>query len=371
MNIFWILYILLAFVLSFATTAGLMPSLLRLCRRRGIYDIPDARKVHHQNIPRMGGILFIPSMLIGVCSAMAIGIKDAPEALTMTSLFVTIGMFLIYLIGLLDDLFGIKAGIKFAIQFVVSLFLPLCGLYIHNLYGLFGLYELPIWVGYPLTVFVSLLIVNAINLIDGIDGLASSLSMIAITVFGLLFLKNELYFYSLYSFALVGSVAAFFLYNMFGKVERGTKTFMGDTGSLSLGYALTFLAVRYVMTNGNPTPLWNCPTALLVPFTLLIVPCFDLVRVALMRFKRGFPIFSPDKSHLHHKCMQAGFSMHLTLLLIVGLQIGFGLFNWVLVLAKASTSVVVTSDVVIYILFILWLNFKKKRLAQTSSKAHE
>lgn len=359
----WIIYLFTAFLLSLCMTGLFMPMLLKLCKRRGIYDIPDERKVHHSNnIPRLGGVLFIPCMLGGVAGAMVlmmIKTEGSMVQFTMPTLFAVIGMFLLYLIGLLDDLFGMPATLKFFIQLIVSFFLPFCGLYIHNLYGFLGIYEIPAWLGFPFTMFISLLIVNAINLIDGIDGLASSLSFIAITVFGVLFFLHGMTFYALYCMALLGTVLVFFFYNMFGNPEKGTKTFMGDTGSLTLGYALAFLTIRYIMT-GHPHAIAGemGGTALLVPFTLVIVACFDLVRVACLRIKRGVSIFYPDKTHIHHKCLQAGFNMHISLILIISLQLFFCFVNLGLICLDCSVSLIVFLDIAIFSLFNLWLNHR-------------
>ena len=359
MELKWILYLLCSLVVSFGLTAVLMRPLLRLCKRRGIYDLPDERKVHHRGIPRLGGVLFMPAMLMGASATimvqMLVDYRGFPT-LTMNVCVMFVGMFLIYLIGLLDDLFGLKASLKFLIQLFVSLFLPFCGLYMHNLYGLFGLYELPAWLCYPLTVFVSLLIVNAINLIDGIDGLASGLSVMAIAAFGFFFFSHEMYYYALYCASLVGTVSAFFLYNMFGRVSKCTKTFMGDTGSLTLGYALTFLSIRYMMTCTATSPHQMHATALLVPYTLILVPCFDLVRVSLMRLWRHKPIFSPDKTHIHHKLLAAGFSMHASLLVILGLQAAFCGLNWLLVVTDFSASLVLMVDIAVFVAFHLLLD---------------
>lgn len=367
MDIANILYMLTAFGLSTITTFILMPMLLRLCKRRGMYDIPDERKVHRiNNIPRLGGVLFIPAMSVGVAGTMVFMMtnnSDKFSQFNMSTILVIIGMFLLYLIGLLDDLFGMPATLKFAIQLIVSIFLPFCGLYIHDLYGLFGLEEIPAWLSFPITVFVSLLIVNAINLIDGIDGLASSLSFLAILAFGILYYFENLLFYSLYCMGLLGSILVFFIYNIFGNPQKGTKTFMGDTGSLTLGYALAFLTIRYIMI-GNPQHVEttdNNNITFLVPFTLVIVPCFDLVRVACLRIKRGVSIFFPDKTHIHHKCLHAGFSMHGALGLIIALQLSFCLINYLLLIGNCCISVIVGIDIAIFMAFNLWLNYKIRK----------
>lgn len=356
----YIFYILIATLVSFATTALCMPALLKLCKRRGMYDIPNERKVHHGNIPRLGGVLFMPSMLLGASAAailmMATNHDVFANSFSLTSLLIVIGMFMIYLIGLFDDMFGMRANLKFIIQTIVALFLPFCGLYIHNLYGFCGIYEIPMWLGYAFTIFISLVIVNAINLIDGIDGLASSLALIAMLAFGFLFLTHGLYFYALYCFALSGSVFAFWFFNMFGKTNNCTKTFMGDTGSLTLGYALAFVAIRYIMIGGTMTFV-NDSTALIIPFTLLLVPCFDSARVAIMRLARGRHIFHPDKTHIHHKCLRAGFSMHTSLVIIVLLQLFFCLTNWLIVHFSGGINMIVVIDVLLYVVFNLWLNY--------------
>lgn len=371
MNQLWPLYIIIAFVLSTGMTALLMPVLLRLCKRRGIYDLPDGRKVHHHNnIPRLGGVLFIPSMLVGVAGAMLLmkmNEERMMSSVNMLTLLIVIGMFLIYLIGLLDDLFGMPATLKLAIQFVVTIFLPFCGLHIGSFYGVFGLTDMPLWLAYPITVFVSLLIVNAVNLIDGIDGLASGLSFLAILCFGLIYYHEGLIFYALYCTGLLGTVLVFFLFNMFGNATKGTKTFMGDTGSLTLGYALTFLSIRY-MTAGMPhtVPCLSDSAPFLIPFTLMIVPCFDLVRVACLRIKRKVSIFFPDKTHIHHKCLRAGFTMRQALVLIVLLQAGYFVLNCGLDMTGCNINLIVGIDILVFLLFNVWLN---RRIARNEKSA--
>jgi len=361
----WTLYILFATIVSFAATALSMPVLLQMCRSHGFYDVPNERKIHRNNIPRLGGLLFIPCTLIAITITiylMSDGRRSSLfSSVSVTTFMIVTGMFLTYLIGLLDDLFGLSAGLKFGIQFVVMCFLPINGIYIHNLYGLLGLYELPLWVSYALTVFISLLIVNAINLIDGIDGLASTLSVMALATLGLLFKSQGMQFYSIYCFALVGTVAAFWMFNMFGNEKKGTKTFMGDTGSLTLGFSLTFLSIRYMIIDDVSTGFCEDILPILVPFTLLVVPCFDLVRVATMRIVHGKPIFHPDKTHIHHKCLRAGFTMHASLCIIVLLQILYMLVNTAIAHFGGGMNSIVFFDALAFIGFNLWLNYRIAR----------
>lgn len=354
------IYPLISFVVSAICALILMPWLLKFCKRRGLYDLPNERKVHHCKVPRLGGVLFMPCAMMGIAAVLIIMMLSNAELpnFTASSYLILTGVFLIYLIGLLDDILGLSARLKFIIQFIASLFLPLCNLYINNLYGLMGFYEIPMWIGYPLTVFVCLLIVNSINLIDGIDGLASGLSLIALTAFTVFFYRLHAMNYAMFSLGLMGAVSVFFYFNMFGKVENMTKTFMGDTGSLILGYALSYLAIKLAMDNNAVLPYR--PGALLMSYSMLILPTFDLIRVALFRMKKGVSIFHADKTHIHHKFLSAGFSMHQALVAILSLQLLFCGLNALLYRLGMDFSIIVVIDVVLFTLVQVGLTKLKK-----------
>ena len=358
----------LSFLVSAVTAYLIMPWLLRLCKRRGLYDMPNERKVHHNKIPRLGGVLFMPCTMMGMTVALLAMLYLGVELpnFTLSTILILIGIFLIYLIGLLDDILGLPAKFKFLIQFIASLFLPLCNLYFNNLYGFMGIHEIPMWVGYPLTIFICLLVVNSINLIDGIDGLASGLSLIALGAFSFLFYQLEALHYAIFSMGLMGAVVVFFYFNMFGKVEKMTKTFMGDTGSLILGYSLSYLAIKLAMDNDAVLPYR--PSALLMSFTLLLIPTFDLIRVALFRLKNGVSIFHADKTHIHHKFLAAGYSMRVSLLCILGLEMAYCLVNGALFSLGVSFSVIFCLDVVLFTLVQLLLSHQiKTRGKQTAA----
>ena len=224
---------------------------------------------------------------------------------------------------------------------------------------MFGLHELPVWFSYPFTVFVILLVVNSINLIDGIDGLASGLCICILAAYIFLYLQMERTFvYALVASGLLGSLVAFFYFNMWGKAEKGTKTFMGDSGSLFLGYAIAYLSIKYA-TN-NPAVLPYRGYALLVSYTLLIVPTFDVIRVALFRLYRGKPIFEADKSHIHHLVMAAGFSMHQAWAVIMGLFLFFCGLNAALYVWGVSDTWIVILDVMAFCLFHVAMCFCAK-----------
>lgn len=357
-----LLYPLCALVSSIIATLIIMPFLLDICKKRGLYDMPNERKVHANKIPRLGGVVFAPAMLIGICislGVMAITRTTEMPTFKMSTLAILSGMFLIYCIGVLDDVLGLNARFKFMVQFVAALFMPLCGLYLNNLYGFMGIHEIPIWVSYPLSIFISLLVVNSINLIDGIDGLASGLGLIALGVLFFSFYELHITIYTIFTAALMGTIMVFMYFNLFGSVARNRKTFMGDTGSLILGYALAFLAFKYAMYNPNVLPYRA--DALLLAYTILIVPTFDLIRVALARLKNGVSIFHADKTHIHHKFMAIGFSMRTTLYLILGLQIGFCIANSVMYKLGISSTIIVAFDVLVFCGLHFYLNQRIKK----------
>lgn len=360
-----LLYPLVSFLVSLTVTLLVMPWLLRFCKERGLYDMPNDRKVHKNKIPRMGGVLFAPAMIIGMVAVMVIMVVRGEHDLISFGLSTTLlfaALFLIYSIGLIDDVLGLDAKIKFTIQFLAALFMPVCNLYINNLYGFCGFHEIPAYVGYPLTIFISLLIINAVNLIDGIDGLASGLGIICIAVFTGIFINLESLIYPVFTMGMLGTLIAFFYFNMFGKVEKGTKTFMGDTGSLILGYVIAFLCIKYAMFNPNvfSNTAGSCP--ILVSYTLVILPVFDLCRVAVERLLKHKGIFSPDKTHMHHLFLASGFSMHRTLACMLGLQVFFDILNAVLFFAcHVPSSYIVPLDIVVYSLVVVALKRTAKR----------
>ena len=357
----------ISFIVSALLAFLTMPWLLNFCKRRGLYDMPNERKVHHNKIPRLGGVLFMPCTMVGLVVSLLFLLwcdGDMPR-FTLSAFLISTGIFLIYLTGLLDDILGLPARIKFVIQLIASLFLPLCNLYINNLYGFMGIYEIPMWIGYPLTAFLCLLIVNSVNLIDGIDGLASGLSIVALTAFTIIFFQLGVSHYAIFTMGLLGGLSVFFYYNMFGKVENCTKTFMGDTGSLILGYSLSYLFFKLAMENNAVLP--HMSDGLMVGATLLIVPTFDLIRVAMRRLMKGCSIFHADKTHMHHRFLAAGFTMHQTLVIILAIQIGFCLLNAGLYSLKIGSTYILPIDIVLFILIQLYLDRRIKKVNDHAS----
>lgn len=323
--------------------------LLALCHKRGLYDLPSSRKVHQSGVPRLGGVVFVPAMLIGaVGSALVMYVMGMPIPDTLHPSFLSfcIGSLLLYFIGVVDDLFSISARIKFGVQLLVAMTFPASGLYLDNLYGFLGVGVLPLWLSWPLTVFLLLLIINAVNLIDGIDGLAGGLVFMALSIFGVHFLTLAHIPLVVLCASLGGAIFAFLFFNIAGDVERKTKTFMGDSGSLFLGVVLGYLIILYAQQDTTILPAHA--DGLVVSYTMLLVPCLDLCRVALSRLCRHQGIFVADKTHLHHKLMDSGLSMRRTLLAILALQTGLVVLNLFMDSCSVAMEWIVLADVVVF-----------------------
>ena len=326
-----ILYIFAAFILSAACGFIFIPQIIKFCRKKGLYDPPGGRKIHRNNIPRLGGISFVPSMMIATLIVVMVNNAEySTQKITLSSWSVSffVGLLLIYGMGIVDDLLGLGARTKFSVQTIAALLLPLSGLYINNLYGFCGIHEIPFAVGLPMTVFVIIFTCNAINLIDGIDGLSGGLTFISLTGFLMCFLRDDLLLYCILISGLMGVLVSFLYFNIWGSVAANHKIFMGDSGSLSLGFILGFLLVKYTMDD-KETMVFHRDSMLLA-YSLLVVPTFDVVRVALLRIIHRKHIFQADKNHIHHKLMRTGLSQHQALVTILMMAVAFIALNMIM-----------------------------------------
>ena len=346
------LFVLLSFLLSCMIARVIIPKITLISEKKKLFDLPDERKVHTGAVPRLGGVSFFPTIMFSVSFTLALRYifdyyipgKIADHVLP-EFLFLTCGLTLLYLIGTADDLIGVRYKKKFLVQILASFFFPISGVYINEVYGLFGIHSIPIYIGIPFTILLVVFITNAINLIDGLDGLASSLSGVALVTLGILFLQRDLLCYAILAFAVFGVLLPFFYYNVFGRAEDGTKIFMGDTGSLTLGYILSFLTIKYAMNN-NEFDFINSG-AIIIAFSTLIVPMLDVIRVVLLRLRLHKNPFQPDKNHIHHKFLAMGISHRKTMLSILGIACLFALSN-IWLLPYVNINILFVIDVVVW-----------------------
>lgn len=354
------LLIALSLLISIILSALIIPRILVVAYRKKLFDIPDERKVHNRIVPRLGGISFVPTILFSLAFTTGfrylIGYEIPVESLHYIIpefYFLACGLTLLYLTGIKDDLVGLRYRSKFLVQIVAATLIPLSGLWINNLYGIFGIDELTPWLGIPFTILLTVFIVNAINLIDGIDGLASGLSSISLLALGSLYIYYDQWIYAMLAFATLGVLLPFFYYNVFGKVDRCKKIFMGDTGSLTLGYILAFLAISY--TNNNPERAPYSEGAIVIAFSTLIVPMFDVIRVILVRARNHKGLFNADRNHIHHKFLDMGFSSRKAMISILTMALSFSVINMTLI-SYVNNNVLFIMDIVVWVGLNVWFD---------------
>jgi len=345
-----LLLTIFAFVLSAVFGFFMIPQIMNFCKRKKLYDIPNERKVHKNAIPRLGGISFMPSMLLAFFLAIIVMdhiTGEEPLTISLWTCSFFISLMLIYGVGIIDDLIGLGAKMKFGVQIAAATLMPLSGLYINDLYGFLGFHEIPYWFGAPLTVFIIVFIDNAINLIDGIDGLAGGLAFLALGGFLACFLREGVITYSILIAGLMGVLIPYLYFNIWGSVEHNRKIFMGDSGSLTLGFILGFLFVKFAMH--NPNVMMYHKDGLVLSITMLIVPMFDVVRVVIMRLTHHRPLFDADKNHIHHKLMRMGLSQHQALCFILCTALAFAVLNLVMVfLFDTPLTYVLLADILVF-----------------------
>ena len=367
--IFWIVNCCMALLLCIFFAGIVIPQILLIAFRKQLFDLPDERKIHHCAVPRLGGIAFKPvvfftiALLLGI--NMALGHSEILFEIgndVRSLAFAFCSIMLLYLVGMADDLIGIRYRAKFVIQILCGVMLIAGGIYINNLHGILGIHAVPLWLGYPLTILIVVFIINAINLIDGIDGLASGLCSIACLFYGLTFFMLHQHIYAMLAFATLGVLVPFFYYNVFGNPEHGRKIFMGDTGSLTVGMMLCFLSLKLIMCGTDDNTGHINP--MLLAFSPLLVPCCDVVRVYLHRVRNGKNPFLPDKNHIHHKLLAIGMRQRTAMITIVSVSTVFILFN-ILLSLYLDVNWIVLVDILIWTLANIQLT---KRIGQLQSK---
>ncbi len=367
---YWIQNYILTLAISILLAGLIIPKILLIAFRRKLFDTIDERKIHLGVVPRLGGIAFLPAFAFSFCLVVGYNLRFGSDQM-LTALgpnvipifFQVCALMLIYLVGLADDLIGVRYRAKFVLQIISGILIVSSGVYISNLYGFLWINQWYEWIGWIVTVIAVIFVVNAINLIDGIDGLASGLSAVALVWYSYVFYTSGEYICLLISGATLGTLVPFFYYNVFGSAESHTKIFMGDTGSLTIGLMLVFLTLE----------IFNLPAAyhphdsniFIIAVAPLILPCFDVIRVFFHRVRKGRNPFLPDKSHIHHKLLALGFHQWQALILIVLTDMIFVLVN-VALSGLMQPTWLILGDIALWIVLNLMLTklirIREKRL---------
>lgn len=290
--------IIIAGLLAFIITLTVIPAIITVARVKKLYDVPDdERKLHKKPIPSLGGL----GMFIGFIITILLLINFSSEAPEFQ--YYIAASLIIFFLGIKDDIIIISPIKKCIGQlFAAAILVYKAKLVITNMGGLFGVHELNTACSYLLTMFALVVIINAFNLIDGVDGLAGSLGLISSLVFGVFFLINHNIPYAVLAFTFAGSLVAFLIYNF-----HPAKIFMGDTGSLLIGLVNSILVIKFIET-GNHSSFYPVTASPAIGFGILLVPLMDTLRVFAIRIMNGRSPFKPDRSHIHHLLLNRGFN---------------------------------------------------------------
>ena len=278
---------LLAFAIGLVLSWVLTPYVKKLAFRLGAVDKPNARKVHHTIMARLGGLAIYLGFMAGAITCMQ---------LTKDVVGILVGGTIITLVGIADDIFQLTAKAKLLGQIVAALVLVGFGVRIEWLNNPFGGYFYLDYLSMPFTVFWVVSFTNVVNLMDGLDGLAAGVSAIASVTIILVALQQGLYPVAVITAALAGGTLGFVRYNF-----NPATIFMGDTGSLFLGYMLAAISIYGAVKSA-------ATIALIVPAIALGLPIMDTAFAIARRYLNGKPIFQPDKGHIHHRLLAMGFS---------------------------------------------------------------
>lgn len=292
-----LLQVLASGIVTFGTVIITIPILIKVAYLKNLYDKPDGdRKLHSSYIPTLGGISIFLAFFIGFSiSGMASQFAGYP--------YLSAALVLLFFTGLKDDLIGLSPLKKLGLEIIVGGLIILgSGVYIDSFYGVFGVHDLAFPVAFAVTLFTMIVVINAYNLIDGVDGLAGGIGIIATAYFGFGFLMAGQAEMAVMAFILSAALGGFLVFNF-----KPASIFMGDTGSLIVGFLLSVLAIQFIQLNEIPAfnEVFGYASPIL-PIAILIVPLYDTIRVFIRRAKRKQSPFSPGKDHVHHELMRMG-----------------------------------------------------------------
>ena len=354
-------------LLAVALAMYIIPRILMVSVKKELNLPPRLSDKSKRTVPRLGGVSLFPIMVISVGAAVVSCLMDMTgeqslfdgesESSFVQYMFAIAGLTTMYLLGVMDDLIGVSFLSKIGIQFLASLLIPLSGLYINDLHGLLGIYELPAWLGILGTMVTIWFISNAIPMLDDIDGLASGLAMLAFSVLGILAFIASQPFLLMICAAMVGMLIPFFLRNVMGWRIGWRNIYLGDTGGLTIGYMLAFVVVALSRQGGNTLP----DGIIMVCFGTLLLPMFDVVRVAIMRTVNNRSVFDRDNNHIHHRLMMGGMSPGNVLITIILVTAFFVLLNVVGVWLEWNLSLLLIGNVTCWMMLQVVISYFKNK----------
>ena len=336
---------LTSFIVSFIFVCIATPILIKIGLRFGFVDQVNQRKIHRGAIPRIGGIGISLGTLLPIF-LLCFFVHSGVEIKTTNNMMLYFGGGLaISLLGLVDDIKGVNAKIKLLFQIVIAFFATQHGELIESLPMPWGRLELGVF-GYVLTIFWIIGIINAFNLIDGMDGLSSGITLFSSLTLAMLAIANEYLPTALVALALAGAVTGFLIYNF-----NPARIFMGDSGSMFIGYILAVLSLRSQSKA-------HAVVSIMVPIIAMGVPIIDTTLAFMRRILRHQSIFAADRQHIHHFLLSLGFNQRKTVLILYAVSVLFTILSMVMIFNKnVDTFLIVIIFAIIVFVIIKKLGY--------------
>jgi UDP-GlcNAc:undecaprenyl-phosphate GlcNAc-1-phosphate transferase len=316
--------IILTFFTAFFVVLLSTPALIKVAILKRLFDEPgDERKLHKRMIPTIGGIIIFAGTLFSF--SLWFPVEKIHEFDVMVKSindfkYIVATVLILFFVGVKDDIIGTAPIKKLVAHVIVGMILvQMAEIKLTSMHGILGITNLPAWAGVFVSLFTYIVVVNAFNLIDGVDGLAAGVGVIASLAFGVWFYFSGDIVMAALAVALAGSLVAFLIFNF-----NPAKIFMGDSGSLSIGLIICVLAIKMVQSDQTEVLLKTPLTYVCKPIfamCVLVYPLVDTLRIFVYRTVRGLSPFSADRNHLHHLLIDGGCSHKQTVLIIYGFNI--------------------------------------------------
>lgn len=325
----------LGFITSFFTVLLTTPSLIKVAKLKHLVDEPsEERKLHKRSVPTVGGITIFGGIIFSYSLWFPDEFSYIENSITNFKTVITT-LILLFFVGVKDDIIGTAPIKKLAAHFIVGFIIVIMGdIRIYSMHGIFGVGELDLWQSYMISIFTYIVIVNAYNLIDGLDGLAGGIGFISSLFLGLLFSFSNNVPLALLGFSLSGALLGFLIFNF-----SPARVFMGDSGSLTIGAIISILVFNAINISYDtlPTFLENINLPVLV-ISFLIYPLTDTIRAFTIRAFKGISPFKADKNHIHHKFIEIGFNHKKTVITLYIYNITIILFAVFVKLPEATIN---------------------------------
>ncbi len=299
--------LLLPILTSFIIVLLATPSFILVAKKKHLFDEPtESRKLHTESTPSMGGMMIFAGTLFSF-------LLWLPTDEIGVIKFLVPCLLIMFFVGMKDDIIGTAPVKKLAAHlFVAFIMVLMADVRLTSLHGLFGIREIPDWAGIMLSVFTYIVLINAFNLVDGVDGLAGGVGLIASSLFGVWFFFAGDMMYAVISFALAGALLGFLRFNF-----NPAKIFMGDSGSLTIGFLIAVLAIELIEYKSDELPkIINDISKPILAMSILVYPLIDTIRVFTLRAIKGVSPFTADRNHIHHRLIDLGFSHKQTVIAI-------------------------------------------------------